>query len=124
MKYLLSIFLIAGLAACQKTTGSMSDYDISQETLMAAYDSDFSRKEDRIGWSQDVQLAWSRGALAKACGLEFDKDSYLSKLEKEFPEIDRFTHEYNGVEFYANYFKKYAAGFCTKERMDEAQTYL
>ncbi len=99
MKYSTSMLLIIGLAGCQTTTqsdGSLNDYSVSKNAYVSAYDRQFSKNSDRQGWSQTLQIAWSRGAAAEVCGLPFNRDAYLDKLAKEHSVSPRIIHDLNG----------------------------
>lgn len=127
MKKVSLLIMAAGLAACQTTTqskGTLTDYSVSSEAYTTAYDQRFSKESDRLGWSQALQLAWSRGATAEVCGLPFNRDAYLDKLARNYTEAGRFLHDLNGLQWHSAQVRKAGNGFCTDERKADAQKYI
>lgn len=124
---------LALLAGCQTTTqesatsqckGSLSDYSVPSCAYTAAYDSGFSNPSDRMGWSQPLQIAWSRGAAAEHCGLKFDRDAYLDKLARNFPETGHLIHDLNGLQWHGAQIQKAGQAFCTDARLADARQHL
>ena len=127
LKATTTLTILFGLAACQtakQDKGSLSDFSVSSNAYVRAYDQQFSRQEDRAGWSQALQLAWSRGAAAEVCGLSFDREAYLNKLVADYSEADRLTHDLNGLRWHAGQIREAGDSFCTDERIADAQKYL
>lgn len=122
MKVVAFFLLFVFLSACQNAAekqGALTDYSVSDSAYIAAYDRKFSKASDRQGWSQAAQIAWSRGSAAQFCGVAFDKKIYLNKLVKQFPDIDRITHDLNGLQWHLLQIRNAGQGFCTEERKSE-----
>ncbi len=127
MNYVTPILLAVVLAGCQTTSqndGSLSDYSVSKNAYVSAYDRSFAKASDRQGWSQPLQVAWSRGAAAEVCGLPFNREAVLGKLARKFPEADKLIHDLNGLRWHSAQISKAGKGFCTEERKAEAGQHI
>jgi len=89
---------------------------ISPEVYAYHYEKGFTGK-DAMGWNPNLQLAWSRFAAARTCGVPFSMESAVKQLIQKYGH-DKLTHEVIGIDFHHAQSKS-APSFCTAERVAE-----
>ena len=123
---LLSLLAAAALlTACQTPQpvaysgkGGMTAYKISPQVYTWHYENGFTGP-DAMGWDPNLQLAWSRLAAARTCGVSFAQDKVVAALIKTYGH-DKLAHEMVGIDFHHAQ-SKGAPGFCTPARISELQ---
>ena len=113
------------LAGCQSPSpvpyagkGGMTAFKISPQVYAWHYDNGFTGP-DAMGWDPNLQLAWSRLAAARTCGVPFAQDKVVAALIKTYGH-DKLAHEMIGIDFH-NAQSKGAPGFCTPARVSALQ---
>ncbi|WP_432472490.1 hypothetical protein [Amphritea sp. HPY] len=96
-------------------SGGMTAWDIKPEAYLYHYENGFTA-EDALGWSPELQFAWSRLGAAVTCKIEFDKADMIPLLQQQFGEKSS-SHELNGIGFHAIQSRK-VADFCSEERIN------
>lgn len=108
------------LTACSKR-GSMADRTVTPDTYTRAYDARF-KGEETLGWGPELMTVWSRLGAAGACGIPYDRQAALAKLEAMKP-IGTVAHELNGIEYHAMQAQQ-VKGFCTDARKADIRAFL
>lgn len=122
---LASLLVAATLAACQSPVsapyagrGGITAYQIAPHVYAHHYDKGFTGP-DAMGWDPNLQLAWSRLAAARTCGVPYTQSKVVAALIRSFGH-DTLTHELIGIDFHHAQ-SKGVPGFCTPERVTELQ---
>lgn len=99
-----------------KGIGGMTEWSISPEAYLFHYKAGFTGV-DALGYEEHLQTIWSRLGAAQTCGINFDKQSMISKLISQYGET-AITHELNGIGFH-NVQSRRIPKFCDKTHTEE-----